>query len=80
VDGARVKALGEPYVDRKGFQTRLNLTFSDGEALYGLGQHEEGVLNHRGGHQFLYQHNLKVACRCSAPQGAGASCTILPPP
>ncbi len=62
VDGARVTAQGEPYVDRKGFQTRLNLVFSDGEALFGLGQHEEGVLNHRGGHQFLYQHNLKVAC------------------
>ena len=62
VDGTRVKAVGEPYVDRKGFQARLNLTFSEGEALYGLGQHEEGVLNHRGGHQFLYQHNLKVAC------------------
>lgn len=62
VDGARVSARGEPYVDRTGFQTRLNLVFAEGEALYGLGQHEEGVLNHRGGHQFLYQHNLKVAC------------------
>lgn len=62
VDGARVKATGEPYLDRKGFQTRLNLVFSEGEALYGLGQHEEGVLNHRGSHQYLYQHNLKVAC------------------
>ncbi len=62
VDGARVTAQGEPYVDRKGFQTRLNLVFAEGESLWGLGQHEEGVLNHRGGHQFLYQHNLKVAC------------------
>lgn len=43
VDGARVKAVGEPYVDRKGFQTWLNLIFSEGEALYGLGQHEEGA-------------------------------------
>ena len=62
VDGARVRAEGVPYTDRKGFQTRLNLVFSEGEVLYGLGQHEEGVLNHRGGHQFLYQHNLKVSC------------------
>ncbi len=62
MDGARVTAEGTSYVDRRGFQTRLNLVFSEGEALYGLGQHEEGVLNHRGGHQFLYQHNLKVSC------------------
>jgi alpha-D-xyloside xylohydrolase len=41
--------------------TRLDFVFSDGEAIYGLGQHEEGVYNYRGHSQFLYQHNLKVA-------------------
>ncbi|MCX2473493.1 glycoside hydrolase family 31 protein [Pedobacter sp. MC2016-05] len=30
-----------------------------GEALYGLGSHEEGDLNLRGKTQYLYQHNLK---------------------
>lgn len=62
VDGARARAEGTPYVDRQGYQTRLNFVFTEEEALYGLGQHEEGVLNYRGGHQLLYQHNLKVSC------------------
>jgi alpha-D-xyloside xylohydrolase len=40
---------------------RLDLVFAPGEAIYGLGQHEEGILNYRGHCQYLYQHNLKVA-------------------
>ena len=40
---------------------RLDLVFSPDEAIYGLGQHEEGILNYRGHCQYLYQHNLKVA-------------------
>ena len=43
------------------YSTRLDLVFSPGEAIYGLGQHEEGVLNYRGHSQYVYQHNLKVA-------------------
>ncbi len=62
VDGARARAQGTPYVDRRGYQTRLRFVFQPGEALYGLGQHEEGILNYRGKHQLLYQHNLKVSC------------------
>lgn len=46
---------------RDGYSARLEFQFSEGEALYGLGQHEEGILNYRGHHQYLYQHNLKVA-------------------
>lgn len=62
VDGIRQRAAGNPYADRKGVQTRLSFMFQPDEAIYGLGQHEEGVLNYRGNHQFLYQHNLKIAC------------------
>lgn len=47
--------------ERKAYSTRLSLDFSAGEAIYGLGQHEEGILNYRGHSQLLYQHNLKVA-------------------
>lgn len=43
-----------------GYQARLGLRFSPGEALYGLGQHEEGLLDYRGRSQHLYQQNLKV--------------------
>ncbi len=46
---------------RKGYSAKLPLEFAEGEALYGLGQHEEGILNYRGHHQYLYQHNMKVA-------------------
>lgn len=50
-----------PRQDASGYRTRLGFTFSEGEALYGLGQHEEGRLDRRGQHLELYQHNLKVA-------------------
>lgn len=43
------------------YHTRLQLQWSDGEALYGLGQQEEGSLNLRGTRQYIHQANLKVA-------------------
>lgn len=62
VDGVKARAAGAPYADRRGYQTRLSFKLDDDEDIYGLGQHEQGVLNYRGQHQFLYQHNLKIAC------------------
>ena len=47
--------------DRKAYSTKLSLEFSEGEAIYGFGQHEEGLLNYRGQSQLVYHHNLKVA-------------------
>lgn len=47
-------------VDRMAYSTKFALEFSDDEAIYGLGQHEEGILNYRGQHQDLYQQNMKV--------------------
>ncbi len=41
--------------------SRLELEWSDGEALYGLGQQEEGVLNLRGTRQYIHQANMKIA-------------------
>jgi len=55
VENARV------VVDRTAYSTKLDLVFSDGEGIYGLGQHEEGILNYRGHCQFLYQQNMKKA-------------------
>lgn len=43
------------------FHTRLWLDWQDGEALYGLGQHEEGIFNLRGQMLFLHQGNRKIA-------------------
>jgi alpha-D-xyloside xylohydrolase len=46
-------------VDRKAYHTKLEFEWEDGEALYGLGSHEEGMFNLRGQHQYLYQQNMK---------------------
>ena len=45
-------------IDRKAYHTRLEFEWADGEALYGLGSHEEGMLNLRGQHQYIYQQNM----------------------
>ncbi len=61
-DGTRVR-IKEPerFIDRKAWQARLDFVWTEDEALYGLGQHEEGILNYRGREQYLYQQNMKVA-------------------
>jgi len=60
-DGARAKATsGEKVFDRMAYQTKLEFDWADDEALYGLGSHEEGILNLRGTHQYLYQQNMKA--------------------
>src|SRR5262249_29486952 len=48
-------------VDRTAWSTKLELVFSPDEAIYGLGQHEEGILNYRGHCQYLYQQNMEKA-------------------
>ncbi len=47
--------------DGHSFHVRLNLDFQDGEALYGLGQHEEGFGSLRGKTVFVHQANRKIA-------------------
>lgn len=47
-------------IDRRAFHTKLEFEWLPGEALYGLGSHEEGMMNLRGQHQYLYQQNMKV--------------------
>lgn len=46
--------------DRKLYRTRLYLNWQEGEALYGLGQHEEGYLNLRGTTVYVHQANKKI--------------------
>lgn len=61
VDGLRISADNvKKVVDRQAYRTKLEFEWMDGEALYGLGSHEEGMLNLRGQHQFLYQENMKA--------------------
>jgi len=60
-DGLRVLAGSfREVVDRKAYHTKLEFEWMNGEALYGLGSHEEGMLNLRGQHQYLYQQNMKA--------------------
>lgn len=47
--------------DQKLYKTRLHLNWQEGEALYGLGQNEEGNLNLRGKTLYLHQANKKIA-------------------
>lgn len=46
--------------DRKLYHTRLFLDWQEDEALFGLGQAEEGILNLRGTTQYIHQANLKI--------------------
>jgi alpha-D-xyloside xylohydrolase len=56
-------------VDRKAFHTKLEFEWMPGEALYGLGSHEEGMMNLRE-HQYLYQQNMR-RCTSFFHQGYG---------
>lgn len=62
VDGERTRESGiEWETVREAWQARLRFEFQPGEAVYGLGQHEQGLLNLRGSSEDLYQQNMKVA-------------------
>ncbi|MCY7401445.1 MAG: glycoside hydrolase family 31 protein [Nocardioides sp.] len=72
-DGERaVVENTDTVVDRQAYSTTLHLEFQDDEAIYGLGQHEDGILNYRGHHEHLYQQNMKiVAPMIVSTQGYG---------
>ena len=80
-DGLRIDALDVRHrIDRQAFHTKLEFVWADGEALYGLGSHEEGMFNLRGQHQFLYQQNLKAVVPVivsSHGYGVFVDCTSL---
>ena len=60
-DGLRVRADNiKKVVDRQAYKTKLEFEWAEDEALYGLGSHEEGMLDLRGQHQYLYQQNMKA--------------------
>ncbi len=47
--------------DRRLYHTRLRFEWEEGEALYGMGQNEEGNLNLRGTRKYIHQANMKIA-------------------
>ena len=44
----------------KAFNIKQGFIWSKNEALYGLGQHQEGVMNWRGHYVELFQHNMRA--------------------
>jgi alpha-D-xyloside xylohydrolase len=61
IDGQ--KAMDHELVavwDRDAWTARIGLSFSENEALFGLGGLEEGIFNYRGSRQYLYPHNLRL--------------------
>ncbi len=61
VDGERsfIENLKE-LKDRMAYRGKLEFDWEDGEAIYGLGQGEEGIYNYRHHQQYLYQHNMRI--------------------
>ncbi len=60
-DGLRMKNNNlESYLDRQSYHGKISFLWQEGEALYGLGSHEEGIMNLRGTNQYLYQQNMKA--------------------
>ncbi len=65
IDGARAEGAAiDRVLDRHAFEAKLEFTFADDEALFGLGSHEEGYGNLRGKSQQLYQQNMKMVVPC----------------
>jgi alpha-D-xyloside xylohydrolase len=61
IDGARAEAKPDQVVfNRDAFEAKLEFVFSQDEALFGLGSHEEGYGNLRGRNRELYQQNMKA--------------------
>lgn len=61
IDGARAAAESfETVFDREAFEAKLEFSFTEDEALFGLGSHEEGYGNLRGRSRELYQQNMKA--------------------
>lgn len=61
-DGVKETIINANKVfDQKLYHGRLTFEWQDDEALYGLGQQEEGTLNLRGTVQYVHQENKKTA-------------------
>ena len=54
IDNLRAREDGFTY------EGRIAMDLEPGEAIYGLGQGEDGVYDHRGETYYLYQHNMRI--------------------
>lgn len=61
-DGVKkIVAAANKHEGRTLYKSRLHLKFDDDEALFGLGQGEEGVFNLRGHVKYLFQGNRRIS-------------------
>ncbi|MEI6100260.1 MAG: TIM-barrel domain-containing protein [Eubacteriales bacterium] len=61
VDGERTQISNlQPYVDRKAYTGSISIRIPKTTGIFGLGQDEDGVYNHRGTKCYLYQHNMRI--------------------
>ncbi|MDO4519344.1 MAG: glycoside hydrolase family 31 protein [Eubacteriales bacterium] len=61
VDGERNFILNLKAInDRKAYRAKLFFDFASDESIFGLGQAEEGIYDHRRQNQYLYQHNMRI--------------------
>lgn len=55
VKGAKAQKIASAYTGSISFKIRSD------EAIYGLGQQENGILNYRDAKEYLYQNNMKIS-------------------
>lgn len=54
VENAKTVKVGDA------FEGTITFEIEEDEAIYGLGQHEDGVLNYRNKKEYLYHNNMKI--------------------
>lgn len=54
VKNAKTIKVGDSY------EAKIQFKIQPDEAIYGLGQHEDGVLNYRNATEYLYHNNMKI--------------------
>ena len=42
------------------FEGKISFTLEPDEAVYGLGQQEDGIFNYRNVKEYFYQNNMKI--------------------
>lgn len=75
----RVVSAEREYYDSF-YETRTHFVFDKDEAIYGLGQYEEGVFNHRGTTRYIHQANKQISLPVFvSSKGYGVMFTTMSP-
>ncbi len=70
VDGERTSIRNLlPRKEREAYRGIVSLQLQEEDRVFGLGQDEAGVFDHRGQKIFLYQHNMRIPMPCIVSDG-----------